>query len=239
MANKPYLRASLLGVLLVSLAALPAAAQIPPGPDYWVTPSNGQTFFDFPAGDVESLCGAPAASGWNHRTTLKGVPIAADYDTLVSRLDNVVFDASGYGQTRIIVKGLSFASAAPHSTPCGALDWKVGLAGTQSLTLMKLRRTSAQGGYFHADIAVNVEFKAYKAGSTSYLGSLFYNIVLPDPTNGTPWSFGSGGVFRAGMTSTNNCIDVLREKLASTSPSSRHFYFISNMIAQGQCTRTN
>lgn len=238
MTNKPYLRASLLGVLLVSLAALPAAAQtIPPGADYWVTPSNGQTFFDFPAGDVESICGIPPAAGWNRRTVLKGVPIAADYDTIVSRLDTAVFDANGNAQTRIVVKGLSFASAAPHSTPCGALDWKVGLSGNQSITTMKLRRTSATGGLFAADIAVNVEFRAYKAGSTSYVGSLFYNIILPDPANGTAWSFGPGGQFRAGMTPADNCINVLRTKLNSYSPTSNHYYFISDMIAQGRCTR--
>lgn len=231
------LRASLLGLLFVSLAALPAAAQsIPPGLDYWVTPNNGQTFFDFPAGDVESLCSLPPMSGWNHRVVLKGVPIAADYDTVVKRLDTAVF-AGTSAQTRIIVQGLKFASAATQSTPCGALDWQVGLAGAQSITLMKLRRTSSQGGLFSADIAVNVEFRAYKAGSSVYVGSLFYNIVLPDPQSGTPWSFGPGGVFRAGMTPTNNCLDVLRQKLGSYSPTSSHHYFISNMIAAGQCTR--
>lgn len=236
MTNKPLLRASLLGILLASLAALPAAAQIPPGPDYWVTPNNGQTFFDLPDGDGESLCGLPPVAGWNHRIILKGVPVAADYDTLVQRLDNVVFDPNGNGQTRILVRALSFASASYQDTPCGPLRWTVGLAGTQSITTMKLRRTSAQGGYFHADIAVNVEFKAYDTAD-AYVGSLFYNIILPDPTNGTPWSFGPGGVFRAGMTPANNCIDVLRKKLNSYSPDSSHFYWISDMIAQGQCHR--
>ncbi len=236
--NKTILRASLLGLLLVGLAALPAAAQIPPGPDYWVTPDNGRTFFTFPNGDVESLCGAPPSTTWNHRVNLKGVPVAADYDTVVQRLDNAVFNTTGNAQTRIVVKALSFASAAPQGTPCGTLTWKVGLAGTQSLTVMRLRRTSPQGGFFSADIAVNVEFKAYNASSV-YVGSLFYSMILPDPQNGTPWSFGPTGLFRAGMTTTNNCVDVLREKLSTYTPDSDHAYFISNMIAQGLCYRTN
>lgn len=235
MTNKALLRSSLLGLLLVSLAALPAAAQsIPPGTDYWRTPANGQTFFDFPAGDVESLCGAPASTAWNHRAVLRGLPIASDYDTTVRRLDTAVFDPNGNAQTRIVVSGLSFVSTDWQSTPCGTLHWKVGLAGAQSITTMKLRRTSASGGLFSADIAVNVEFKGYNT-SNAYVGSLFYNIILPDPANGTPWSIGPGGVFRAGMTPANNCIDVLREKLNSYSPTSRHYYFISDMIAQGRC----
>ena len=235
--NKAILRASLLGLLLASLAALPAAAQIPPGPDYWVTPDNGRTFFTFPNGDVESLCGAPPSTAWNHRVNLRGVPVAADYDTVVQRLDKAVFDTTGHAQTRIVVKALSFASAAPQGTPCGTLKWTVGLTGTQSPTVMRLRRTSSQGGFFSADISVRVEFRAYNASTNAYVGSLFYSMILPDPQNGTPWSFGTSGQFRAGMTTTNNCVDVLREKLTTYSPDSDHFYFISDMIAQGRCTR--
>jgi len=223
--------------LLVSFLALPAFAQtIPAGKDYWVTPNNGQTDFTFPDKDVESLCGATPSSTWNHKVLLKGVPaVGSDYDTVVSRLDNAVFSTTLQASTRIQVAALNFASAAPQATPCGTLNWTVGLSGPQAVTTMKLRRTSATGGLFSADIAVNVEFKAFTNGA--YLGSLFYNIVLPDPAAGTPWSFGPTGAFRAGMTPANDCIDVLRQKLLTYSPDSDHFYFISNMIAQGQCKR--
>ncbi len=47
------------------------------------------------------------------------------------------------------------------------------------------------------------------------------------------------GQFRAGMTETDNCIDVLREKLNQYSPDSRHFYYISDLIAQGKCSERN
>ena len=226
-------------VLLASLAALPAAAQppyIPSGPDFWVTPANGQTVFGFPDGDVESLCGLPPQSGWDQVVALKGVPAAgSDYDTVVHRIDNAVFDAAGNAQTRIILKHLAFASISPQATPCGELTWQVGHFGPQAVTMMKLRRLTARGGVFSADIAVNVEFKAFDS-TGSYLGSLFYNFVLPDPQNGTPWSFSTTGQFRAGMTETDNCIDVLRAKLADPKyKDPKHQYYISDMIAQGRC----
>lgn len=226
-------------MFLVALMALPAFAQtIPPGKDFWVTPANGQTDFTFPAGDVESLCGAPPSTAWNHKVLLKGIPATgSDYDTVVARLDPAVFNSSLQASTRIQVVELRFASAAAQTTPCGVLEWTAGLAGPQAVTIMKLRRTSATGGLFSADIAVNVEFRAIRNGV--YLGSLFYNIVLPDPATGTPWSFGAGGEFRAGMTPANDCVDVLREKLLTYSPDSSHFYYISDMIAKGQCYRAN
>lgn len=235
--KKTAWRTTALLLLLAGILSVPASAQtIVPGKDYWVTPNNGQTDFTFPNGDVESLCGAPASTTWNHKVVLKGVPASgSDYDTVVSRLDTAVFDSNLQASTRIQVSLLSFASAASQSTPCGTLNWTVGLSGPQAVTTMKLRRTSATGGLFSADIAVSVEFRAFRSGA--YLGSLFYNIVLPDPQTGTAWSFGPTGQFRAGMTPANDCLDVLRKKLLTYSPDSDHFYFISNMIAQGQCKR--
>jgi len=226
-------------LLLLTFLAIPSSAQvIPPGKDFWVTPNNTQTDFTFPAGDVESLCGAPATTTWNHKVLFKGVPTpGSDYDTVVARLDPAVFNTSLVATTRIQVAALSFVSAGPQVTPCGTLNWTAKLAGPQAITMMTLRRTTATGGVFSADIAVSVELRA-SIGSV-YLGSLFYNIVLPDPQNGTPWSFGANGEFRAGMTTANNCVDVLREKLLQYSPDSSHFYYISDMIAKGQCYRAN
>ncbi|HXU33043.1 MAG TPA: hypothetical protein VN851_20950, partial [Thermoanaerobaculia bacterium] len=178
--NKTVLHTVAFVTLLVTLVALPAFAQtIPKGKDFWVTPSNGQTDFVFPKGDVEALCGAPN-SATPLRVILKGVPATgSDYDTVVARLDNAVFNSSGNASTRIQVAALNFVSAAALSSPCGKLDFTVRLAGSQAVTVMKLIRTSERGGFFSADIAVNTEFRASRGGV--YLGSLFYNIVLPDP----------------------------------------------------------
>jgi hypothetical protein len=233
--NRNVLCVSALGILLVSLIALPVAAQtIPPGRDYWVTPANGRTYFTFPDGDVESLCGAPPSSAWDHKLVLQGVPAAgSDYDTVVARLDKIVFDANRQASTRIQVELLKFTGTATQSTPCGPLDWTASLAGQQAVTVMKLRRTTPRGGLFSADIAVSVELRASQKGRL--VGSLFYNIILPDPQTGTPWSLGPSGQFRAGMTVSHNCVDVLRQKLLQFPTDSSHFYFISNLIAQGKC----
>lgn len=237
--HRPVLRATLLGLLLAGLAALPAAAQtIYPGTDYWVTPANGQTLFYFPSGDVEALCGAPLSNSWDHKVVLQGVPIAADYDTVVERLDKAVFDSSGLADTRIIVTDMSFASSAPQDTPCGWLNWRVKLSGTQSITTMKLKLTSSEGGTFAADIAVNVEFQAWDDSTNAYVGSLFYNIILPNPEDGTVWSFDpKKRTFRAGITPANDCLDVLRMKRDSFSPESSHYYAISDQIANGVCRK--
>jgi hypothetical protein len=38
------------------------------------------------------------------------------------------------------------------------------------------------------------------------------------------------------MTETDNCIAVLRQKLTQYATTSKHYYYISNMISQGRCT---
>jgi hypothetical protein len=237
--TKIALRSSILGILLVSLAALPAMAQppIPAGSDYWVTPANGQTVFEFPEGDVESLCGAPISAAWDHKVALRGVPtVGSDWDTRVARLDNAVFDTTGTAVTRIQVKDLNLASIAAHATPCRRINWKVSLACCpQPITRMVLRSDATGGGVFHANLSVSVEFKAFNADNGAYIGSLFYTRELPDQASGTPWSYGGPTGFRPGITTANTCIDVLRQKLSQFAPTSSHYYWISDMIAQGIC----
>lgn len=227
---------TVLAVLVLGLTTLSASAQtIPPGVDRWVTPANGQTLFLFPSGDVESLCGAPPSASWNHHVLLRGIPQAdADWDTAVARLDPAEFSTSGTASTHIQVTSLNFTSISPQATPCGPLTWTVGLSGTQPVTVMNLTRTASNGGVFFATISVNVEFRAFRAGA--YLGSLFYSRNLPDSGSGVGWSFSTTGVFQPGISTTGSCIDVLRQKLTTFDPDSQHYYFISNLIAQGRCT---
>jgi len=242
--SKLLLRSVLSGILLLGLAALPVLAQppvIPAGADPWVTPANGQTVFTFPDGDVEALCGAPPQAAWNHQVALTGIPTAgADYDTVVKRLDDAVFNASGVAVTRVQVAALAFRSLSTSNTPCGPIDWTVKLSGPQGITKMVIRRTSPRGGIFNADLSVSVEFVGTDANSGASIGSLFYSFTLPDPSSGTgagtPWSFSLNDQFRAGMTETDNCINVLRQKLTQYATTSRHYYYISNMISQGRCT---
>jgi len=234
--TRNILRISILGILLASLAAVAVSAlSIPPGKDYWVTPANNKTFVTFPDGDVEALCGASPSSLWNHVAVFQGVPPSTGpaYDTVVARLDTAVFNSSGEAQTRIQVVDLNFVSSAPQRTPCGDLTWKAKLAGTQGITTMGLHATSSAGGYFNADLSVKAELEAFSGGT--YIGSVFYDFILPDPSDaGTPWSLYKEQ-FRAGMTETDDCIAVLREKLSTYPVKSDHYYYISDMIAQGRC----
>jgi hypothetical protein len=244
--SKLILRTAFLGLLLVSLAALPALAQPPgvaPGVDPWVTPGNGQTFTTLADGDVEALCGAPPDPSWNHMVILQGVPVAGtDYDTTVKRLDNAVFDSNGVATTRVQVASLAFRSMFPSNTPCGPLDWRVGLSGPQPVTKMTIVRQTPLGGVFSADLVVIVEMKAFRANTTTYLGSVFYAITLPQGNTPTPWSWGptpDGGkwLYRPGITDTEDCIAALRIKLTQYPTNSSHYYFISDMIAQGRCRK--
>jgi hypothetical protein len=234
--TKLIVRAAASAILLAGLA-LPVTAQpIPAGNDYWQTPDNGQTLFEFPDGDVESLCGKPA-EGLNLTAKLRGVPAAgSDWDTIIARLDTAVFDTAGKAMTRIQVKHIAFESSY-MGTPCGEVRWVVSLASCpQPITKMVIYNKPTKR--FFANIAVSVEFKAFDSKG-AFLGSLFYTRELPDPASGsgTPWSYGGPTGFRAGMTDTDNCIDVLRQKLSTYDPKSDHYYFISDLIAAGKCKR--
>ena len=247
-----FIRATAVSIALATLAAFPAAAadkehgrgsEIDEGTDYWRTPPGG-TAFTFPPGDVETLCHKPADPGWDHKVALQGVPAkGSDWDSAVSRLKDARFDKAGVAYTTVRFKSLSLASSAPTDTPCGKLDWTARLRkGKQPTTKMKITKTpDNKGGTFFADLALKVEFRATKAGTKIPVGKLFYDIKLPDQPNGTPWSFAANHkTFRAGMGPDNSCLQVLRQKLSTFNPTNpddaRHIYFISNLIAKGQCT---
>jgi hypothetical protein len=233
-------RAMVLTLALAILAAVPAAAQggIKKGVDFWRTPADGTTRFNFPHGDVESLCKAAPSSNWNHQIALRGVPAqGTDWDTAVARLDHAKFDPLGNAVTRVQVQSLTLSSISASDTPCGTLWWTVRLAkGPQPITVMQIDRIFPTSGVFAADLALRVEMQANSAATGLYVGSLFYDIKLPDP-GGTPWSFGAGGTFRPGMDAANDCIDVLRDKLGTFPPGSSHHYFISDLIALGLCRK--
>ena len=233
--------ATVLAVLLATLAAVPVLAtfdMIKKGTDYWRTPGNGTTQFTFPDGDVENLCNTSPQSGWDHKISLRGIPAqGSDWDSAVARLDNAQFDKSGNALTRVQFQALTMTSIAASDTPCGKLFWTARLAKVkQPITEMRITKKSDKGGVFFADLALRVELQASRADTGVSIGSLFYDIKLPDP-NGTEWSYGPNGGFRAGMREDNTCLDVLREKLGNYPPGSEHHYFISDLIAAGQCKR--
>lgn len=232
-------RATVLSILFALLAAVPVAAQdIPKGTDYWRTPLNG-TKFKFPEKEVEGLCKAQPDNSWNHEVALRGVPAqGSDWDSAVERLEDAKFDKNGVATTRVRFQSLFLISTTPSDTPCGRLIWTARLAkGRQRVTPMTITKKgpTGRGGVFSAELALRVEMQANRYDTGAYVGSLFYDIKLPDPKGNTPWSFGQGNVFRAGMTENNDCIQVLREKLGNFPPDSSHYYFISELIAKHDC----
>lgn len=229
-------RATLLTLALATLVAVPVAADIKPGTDFWRTPISG-TVFEFPPGDVEGLCKAKPDSSWNHRVTLRGIPApGSDWDSAVARLDHATFDKQGNAKTRVQFKELRLISTAPTDTPCGKLMWTARLArGKQPITEMRITKKSGTGGIFSAELAFRVEIQANNSDTGIFVGSLPYDIKLPDPKGGTPWSFSPTKEFRPGMTETNDCIQVLRDKLGNFPQGSSHYYFISDLIAKKQC----
>ena len=237
--SRSLVRASALSITLAILVAVPAAALIPKGVDYWRTPLNG-TKFTFPDKDVESLCNAAPDPTWNHEVTLRGIPTqGSDWDSAVARILPAIFGKDGKARTKVQFKSLNLISTAPSDTPCGKLLWTARLAkGEQPKTEMRItKNANNRGGIFFAKLKLRVEMQANNFDTGVRVGSLFYDIELPDPAGGTPWSFGPDQRFRPGMTETDNCIQVLRDKLLNTPTNSQHFYFISDMIAAGRCKR--
>lgn len=232
-------RATVLSLGLAILAATPVAAEvIKKGTDYWRTPAGGSTRFTFPVGDVESFCRARRPyRHWNHQVLLRGIPAqGSDWDSAVERLEDATFDPSGTAHTRVNFQSLALTSIAPSDTPCGKLNWEVRLAkGRQPITEMKITKTSERGGAFAADLALRVEMRATNADTGASVGSLFYDVNLPDPTGGTVWSYSKENVFRPGINTDDDCIQVLREKIGDFPEDSEHFYFISDLIARGVC----
>lgn len=231
--NANWFRIALFALVAAALLAPPAGAQvIPAGPDNWRTADDGLTFYTFPPGDVESLCGRPATFDWDRRTSLRGVPTADGWDTSVIRLKDAVLAPGETVTVPIVVEHLEFVSSAPHCTPCGKIKWRVRAPDGQPQTFMQITQESALGGTFNATISVQVVFDAFTLNGT-YLGSLFYTVDLPD-AEGSPWSWGGPTGWQPGIDpDDNSCVQELREKIG-TLPS-HHAYYIEEMIAQGRC----
>lgn len=233
------LRFGLAFALLALVAALPAAAQIPAGPDRWVTPSNGQTFVVIPDTEIAALCGAVGNPTLNHKIPMVGSPVidVNDWDTEVRRLDKATF-VNRVASTRIQVSVLNFRSIGAHQTACGQNTFSAHLAGAQPITNMTLRQTHANGGVFFADIRVSTQVRVYNVAG-AVVGSVPFVANLPSPATGTPYTWVAGGAFKPGIDSSagpESCVPALRAKQATYPVDSSHYYFIENLIAQGKCT---
>ncbi|HVR99911.1 MAG TPA: hypothetical protein VMW27_25020, partial [Thermoanaerobaculia bacterium] len=102
-------RSTILVVLAVLLAALPAAAAndvIGRGIDPWATVPEG-TFADLSDNPIPAGFFCARSQPFNGRIWLRGVPLASENkalgntDTIVERLDNAAFNKRGVARTRV------------------------------------------------------------------------------------------------------------------------------------------
>ncbi|HEX4959377.1 MAG TPA: hypothetical protein VF173_00965 [Thermoanaerobaculia bacterium] len=160
--------------LLAASAARQAAAQPPPivrGVDVFQTSTGASpTFFDFSSNPIPAgffCAGSPPFTGV---ITFKGVPlatspagVAANGDTLVERLANGVFPATGGTATiPLIVRALRLAGTSNISISCpgaGTTTWRVStcLCGTQPTTNIVVGVDQTCGcGHFNGALQLNV-----------------------------------------------------------------------------------
>jgi len=131
----------------------------------------------------------------------KGLPLITgtpgqlwDADTVIERLDDAVFDASGTAVTRIQFRALSLVSTAPIKTACGAFHVYVSLGGKQRVTTMNIYRTQEGGGNFVAPLAVNtrVTFIPVKPARNKDARKLELAADFTFPATPVPWRFSAG-----------------------------------------------
>jgi hypothetical protein len=149
-------------VLTAGSPALADPGTVRKGIDAWST-VEGQTHTSFAKNPIPAGFFCEQSKPFTGTIDLKGVPLATRpaqalgmVDTVVSRLDDAVFDEKGVATTRIRLTALSLASVKPVQTECGAYDVKVTLAGKQPTTTMRIVRTNERGGRYEAPLALDV-----------------------------------------------------------------------------------
>lgn len=183
-------------LLFSSLAPLAAAPVIERGIDVFTTVDNGKTFYDFADSPIPAGFFCKSSRPFTGRVALKGLPLETEgklrsADTVIERLDDAVFDASGVATTRIQFRALSLVSSAPIKTGCGAYHVYVTLGGKQRVTAMRIAQTEENGGTFLAPLAVDarmtfVPVKGRSPRKLELTGSFTF------PAAALPWSFEGG-----------------------------------------------
>jgi hypothetical protein len=188
-------------VLLAGTFPLAAAdTVIRRGIDAFTTTANGKTFFDFAETPIPAGFFCKGSAPFTGRVTFRGLPLATGApgqlrgaDTVIERLDDAVFDASGTAATRIRFRALSLASVAPVKTACGAFHVYAALAGEQRETVMRIHRTQEGGGTFVAPLAVDarltfIPVKPRQRGARK----LSLRTSFTFPAEPLPWSLTGG-----------------------------------------------
>ena len=150
---------------LLVLAAVPAVADsVAPGDDLWTTSTKAFTYTSFTDDPVPADFFCMGSKPFTGRLNLRGERLAAEpaanlgnVDTIVRRLDEARFNEEGKAKTRIQLLALNLVSAEPVETSCGRYDVAVSLDGAQPTTEMTIVRTTDDGGYYVAPLALNIK----------------------------------------------------------------------------------
>ncbi len=200
MRNRSIL-AALVCSFLLGLSPLAADSTIQRGIDVFATMGNGRTSFDFAKNPIPAGFFCEGSKPFTGLVTFKGLPLTTgtpgqlqDADTVIERLDDAVFDATGTATTRIRFRALSLVSTAPIKTACGAFHVYVSLRGKQRVTTMNIYRTEEGGGNFVAPLAVNtrVTFVPVKSAKKKAARKLELPADFTFPASSLPWSFAAG-----------------------------------------------
>lgn len=152
------MRKLLAGIVMVSLSALPLAADVvSKGDDGWTTPDNGQTQVNLASFPVRAFLGSgPQAN----IVPLKGLPLDSanlgSIDTLLNRPDDIVL-AGGTGSGRLRIVALSLQSINNVVLQDGRqFKLRVHLSGvgTSSDGSITLTRANGDGGTFDSSLPV-------------------------------------------------------------------------------------
>jgi hypothetical protein len=199
--KKGILLAALAVVLLVGVSPLAADVVIRRGIDTFTTLADGMTFYDFAANPIPAGFFCKGSAPFTGRVTFRGLPLETGSpgqlhgaDTVIERLDDAAFDASGVAVTRIQFRALSLASVAPIKTRCGAFHAYASLAGQQRETTMRIYQTEKGGGHFVAPLAVDVRlsFIPVKQPRGKAARKLELKGSFDFPATPLPWSLTAG-----------------------------------------------
>ncbi len=191
----------LVSSLLLGFSPLSADPVIPRGVDIFSTPGSGRTYYDFSYNPIPADFFCRGSKAFTGRVAFKGLALATEppgqlssADTVVERLDDVVFNDKGVGVTRIKFRALSLVSTAPIKTACGAFHLYVSLAGKQRVTKMSIFRTQENGGSFVGPLAVDVRmtFIPVEPGRSKGARKLEITDRVTFPAIPLPWTLAPG-----------------------------------------------
>lgn len=213
------MRKLLAGVVMVSLSALPLAADVVSrGDDGWTTPDNGQTQVNLASFPVRAVLGAAPQ---NNIVPLKGLPLDSaslgSTDTLLNRPDDIVL-SGGTGSGRLRIVALSLQSINNVVLTDGRqFKLRVHLSGvgTSSDGSITLTRANGDGGTFDSSLPVlpKLIFTPAAGGSSVVIdcgtGSCG-EMIMSSSNSGWVNTGGPGGFdpVQAGVTSINPGIAV-------------------------------